>query len=288
VALSLCVLGSGSAGNCTLLALGAGAGARYVLIDAGLSPRRTRQRLAPLGIGLEDVSDVLLTHVDHDHFHPGWRNGRASLLPWTWRARRRHLRQARAAGLPARATAAIAGSLELAPRTRVETVALPHDELGTTGFVIDHGGTRLGFATDLGRVPRALLRSFDRLDALALESNYDPPLQLGSGRPEMLKRRIMGGLGHLSNEQSLEAVLDIAARGDLGHVVLLHLSRQCNDPTIVRDLYARRAPDLLGRLTITNQYEPTPVLHVGPRRRRRAGGARAGRQLDFLESLPGP
>jgi hypothetical protein len=104
----------------------------------------------------------------------------------------------------------------------------------------------------------------------------------------VLKRRIMGGLGHLSNEQSLEAVLDIAGRCDLGHVVLLHLSRQCNDPTIVRDLYAQRAPDLLGRLTITNQYEPTPVLHVGPRAGRAAGAAKAGRQLDFLESLPGP
>lgn len=270
-----------------MLTLGAGHDARYVLIDAGLSPRRTAGHLGRLGLGLEDVSDVLLTHIDQDHFHPGWLGGRASRLGWTWRATRRHLRQARAAGLSSRSAAPFAarGCFELSPDTRIETFSLPHDELGTTGFVIDHGTARLAFATDLGRVPRSLLAGFDRLDALALESNYDPALQVSSPRPEMLKRRIMGGLGHLSNEQSLDAVLEVSGRSDLRHVVLLHLSRQCNDPRIVRDLYARRAPHLVGRLTITSQFRPTAVLHVGPRT---AGPARAGRQLDFLESLPGP
>jgi phosphoribosyl 1,2-cyclic phosphodiesterase len=284
--LSFCVLGSGSAGNCTLVTLGAGAGARHVLIDAGLSPRQTARRLGPLGIGLDDITDVLLTHIDQDHFNPGWRV--ADAMSCTWRAARRHVKRVRAAGLPARRTAAFDDAFDMEPSTRVEVTALPHDELGTSGFVIDHDGVRLGFATDLGRVPQTLLGNFEGLAALALESNYDPQLQRASSRPADLKRRIMGGLGHLSNEQALEAVIHIAKRGALRHIALLHLSRQCNDPAIVHSLFARRAPQLLGRLTITNQHEPTPLLHVGPPHDRPDAVARAGRQTDFLESLPGP
>ena len=286
--LSFCVLGSGSAGNCTLVRLGDDGEARHVLIDAGLSPRQTAHRLGPLGVGLDDISDILLTHTDHDHFHAGWRDPGSKRIACTWRAARRHLRHDRAAGLPARDTEPFDGPFEVQPGTRVEVTMLPHDELGSTGFVIDHGGVRLGFATDLGRVPGTLLKRFDDLDALALESNYDPQLERASSRPDFLKQRIMGGLGHLSNEQALETVLHIAGRCDLRHIALLHLSRQCNDPTIVRGLFARRAPHLLGRLTITNQREPTPMLHVGPPPAGPAGGPRAGRQIDFLESLAEP
>jgi phosphoribosyl 1,2-cyclic phosphodiesterase len=286
--LSFCVLGSGSAGNCTLVRLGDDGDARHVLIDAGLSPRQTALRLGPLGVDLDDISDILLTHIDHDHFHPGWRDPGSKRLAWTWRAARRYLRQARTAGLPARDTEPFDGTFEMQPGTRVEVTMLPHDELGSTGFVIEHDGARLGFATDLGRVPETLLERFENLAALALESNYDPQLERASSRPDFLKQRIMGGLGHLSNEQALEAVLRIAGRCDLRHIALLHLSRQCNDPAIVHDLFARRAPHLLGRLTITNQHEPTPLLHVEPPPDGPDGAPRAGRQIDFLESLPGP
>ena len=77
--------------------------------------------------------------------------------------------------------------------------------------------------------------------------------------------------------------MSIAGRSRLEHIVLLHLSRQCNDPRLVQRLYAQRAPELLNRLTITSQHHPTPRLHVA-----RAGLVPVGRQLNFLETLPGP
>ena len=92
----------------------------------------------------------------------------------------------------------------------------------------------------------------------------------------------MGGLGHLSNEQALDAAIACDEQSDLEHLVLLHLSRQCNDPALVRRLYARRAPHLLGRLTLTTQRVPTPLLHI------RGPWPMPGRQLDFLEALPAP
>ncbi len=279
MSLSFCVLGSGSAGNSALVTLG---DRRHLLIDAGLSPRRTVERLAPLGVGIDEITNVLVTHIDHDHLHQGWLEAEEPPC-FTWHAHRRHLRRARLRGMTG--WEPFEDGFELAPGTRVETTMLPHDQLGSCGFIIDHGGTRLGYATDVGRVTPTMLRRFTGLAALAIESNYDHALQVASGRPAVLKQRIMGGLGHLSNEQALDAVLGLDRIGRLRHVVLLHLSRQCNDPRLVRTLYARRAPHLLNRLTITSQDRSTPVLHVVP-----DGFARPpiGRQLDFLETMPGP
>jgi len=279
MAISFCVLGSGSGGNCTLLQLETDRGHRHLLIDAGLSPRKTAARLAPLGVTIGDITDVLLTHVDSDHLHRGWIEA-ASPPPVTWRAHQRHITRVIEAGIPVRRTEPFETVVELDDQTLVETTLLPHDRFGSSGFVIDHRGVRLGFATDLGRVTKGLLDRFTRLDALAIESNYDAPLQQAAARPASLKQRIMGGLGHLSNTQSLEAVQQIDRAGSLRHVVVLHLSRQCNDPRLVLGLYARQAPHLLERLTITNQHVPTPMLHISPNSTRPVA---IGQQLSFLE-----
>jgi phosphoribosyl 1,2-cyclic phosphodiesterase len=283
MSLSFCVLGSGSAGNSTLLVLPRAAGGGFALIDCGLSPRRTAAALTPQGVGLEHVTDILLTHLDTDHCHPGWLAvlDRQDL---TFHVHRRHRTPALRCGLPPSRLHLFDEPFALGDSARVEFTALAHDQLGSVGYVVEHEGARLGWATDLGRATDPLYDLFVKLDALGIESNYDPQLQLASGRPDFLKRRIMGGTGHLSNEQCLEAVLRLADRSRLDHIALLHLSRQCNDPAVVTRLYARRAPHLLPRLTITHQHAPTPMLHVeAGGHPARASRPRSGQQLTMFD-----
>ena len=78
---------------------------------------------------------------------------------------------------------------------RVDPISLAHDCAGSHGFLIESFGCRVGYATDLGRVPNELVERFVDLDVLAIESNYDPLMQERSGRPHFLKQRIMGGAG---------------------------------------------------------------------------------------------
>jgi phosphoribosyl 1,2-cyclic phosphodiesterase len=261
--LAFSVLASGSSGNCTLLRLEGERGPRHVLIDAGLSPRRTQQRVESLGIELEEIGDIVLTHLDADHLAPGWVRA-APALEIAVHVHRRHARRAIRAGVPVPALHPFEERFRLGARTSVQGTLLAHDQLGSVAYVVEHESVRLGFATDLGRVPRSLLGCFVRLDALALESNYDGALQRQSDRPGFLKRRIMGGLGHLSNDQALEAVLQIASRSRLHHLVLLHLSQECNSPELVRRLYDRAAPHLVDLLTISDPTRPTPLLEVRP------------------------
>ncbi|MEX0741262.1 MAG: hypothetical protein WD079_00595, partial [Phycisphaeraceae bacterium] len=45
------------------------------------------------------------------------------------------------------------------------------------------------------------------------------------------------------------------------HIVLLHLSRQCNCPHVIERLYAAH-PELAARLRLTHHLEPTPWLRA--------------------------
>ena len=254
--IAFAVLGSGSRGNASVVRCGD----RCLLVDCGLSPKATRERLATLGLTVGDVTDILVTHFDSDHFYARW--GKVAAHEGiTIHLHERHRGRALQRDVPGGVMHLFDDAFEL-DSVWVNPLRLAHDQLGSVGFVIEHDGCRLGWATDLGRVPKALIRHFERLHALAIESNYDPGMQQRSGRPKMLIDRIMSGRGHLSNEQSLDAVRAIAATSALESVVTLHLSEQCNDPRLVRRGYADRAPDLLDALTISNQRVPTSMIEV--------------------------
>lgn len=269
----LCVLASGSSGNCSVLEVRRGGERRVALIDLGLSPRRTTRLLEERGVGVAEVSDVLLTHLDSDHCHHGW-FGRRDRLGATIRLHRRHVGWARRRDADLWRTEPFAGAFELFAGVRVTPLLTDHDDLGTASFRIDLPGASLGVATDLGSVTGPLIDHLAGVDVLAIESNYCPTLQEASARPAFLKRRIMGGAGHLSNEQCRRAVEMIAPSA---HVVFLHLSRECNRPELVDEMHAG-APY---RRTISAHDAPTDWIDI------RRGEAVAARGAVAPQGAPG-
>lgn len=261
--MSLCVLGSGSSGNCSVIVCESDQSDRTItLIDLGLSPRETVRRLHRVGIDIADVSSALITHFDSDHFNPGWVRG-AVKHSVTLRFDKHHRGWAQRRGALSARCEPFKGSFELSNGVKVDPVRLEHDDLGSFGFRIEADCGAIGFATDLGCVERPVFKAFVDLTILAIESNYCPELEEASNRPWFLKERIMGGYGHLSNEESLAAVLRIANKSpQLAHIVKLHLSQQCNDPQLIHELYADRAPHLADKLTITHPRRSTTWIHV--------------------------
>lgn len=264
------VLASGSTGNCSVIVWREGCKRRVALIDLGLSPRRTRAGLALLGLSLEDVSSVLLTHLDIDHFNPGWM--RRDLLRAPLRIHRRHIGRATRAGIATLRTEPFETSISDGALNASIAMA-NHDELGVATFRIAfEGAGELGFATDVGRVTPDLVRHLAGVDVLALESNYCPVLEMASDRPAFLKQRIMGGSGHLSNEESARAAGEIAPRE---HLVLLHLSRQCNRPGLALEKHA----GIGCPVTVSSHAEPTAPVTI------RRGIPRA--PVSFIEARVG-
>lgn len=277
MSIELCVLGSGSSGNSSLVRVNGVA----VLIDAGFGPRTTAKRLSDTGVHVADLHAVLLTHLDRDHFNPNWYN---TLLEHEitlycpkrqiddlYEGFRRYRPDAEPRVLYDRGLIqpVAEGVFDLpmaGSGARVKPIHLTHDREGTVGYVLNSGTHRMGYATDLGHVPAKLTDAFIDLDLLVLESNYDAEMEAASDRPMMLKRRVMSDHGHLSNDQARNAIREACDRSARlpRHIVLLHLSRQCNDPVIVRDLYADD-PHLGERLCITDQFHRTEWLTANGR-----------------------
>ena len=59
----LCSIASGSSGNCVYV----GTDATHLLVDVGISGKRTEAGLNELGIRLQDIDGVFLTHEHADH-----------------------------------------------------------------------------------------------------------------------------------------------------------------------------------------------------------------------------
>ncbi len=266
--LQVCVLGSGSGGNSTVLRWGSDA----ILLDAGFGPRTTFKRLGMAKVGLDDLKAVVLTHLDRDHFRPNWLKLLADegigLYVHRW-----HLKDLERVGdVDPLRRADLLRPFGEAPfdvplrSARMTPVQLPHDTKGTVGFRVQTPAGSVGYATDLGHVPTALIDCFAGVDLLAIESNYDPHMQQASSRPVFLKRRIMGMAGHLSNEAVFAAVQRVVDKSPIGspqHVVLLHGSRQCNHENIIRRVFAQD-PRLKDRITLTHQRRRTRWLTVRP------------------------
>jgi phosphoribosyl 1,2-cyclic phosphodiesterase len=253
-AASLCVLASGSAGNCGVLAVGRRGARRVVLIDAGLSPRRTRRELATIGLSLDQVCAVLVTHLDGDHWRPEWRTAMPADVPVLMSPR--HLQSGRRQGLLPDTADSFDAPIEPTPGVRVHPLLLAHDALGVSSFRVEAGGGTLGYATDVGRVTDELVEHLRGVEVLAIESNYCRRMQIESGRPAFLKRRIMGGRGHLSNDEAAAAVAGIGPRR---HVVFLHLSRQCNRGELVAGMHVGADYEF----TISDQFRPTRWVRIG-------------------------
>lgn len=252
---AFCVLSSSSSGNCSALISGSGRLRRATLIDCGLSPLRTRALLARVGLTLDRVDGVLVTHLDSDHVHPNW----ARALPRHARVRLHasHADQAVRQRVPLPEAEVFRGPFTLSCGATVTPTTLVHDEWGVTAFRIETATWSLGYATDVGRPTKRLISALAGVDLLAIESNYCPAMQEASDRPEFLKRRIMGGRGHLSNEQCAQAVQEIAPRA---HVVLLHLSRHCNTPDLARAAHGSAAY----RVTVAHHEQPTALIGLSP------------------------
>ncbi|MFP4144878.1 MAG: MBL fold metallo-hydrolase [Phycisphaeraceae bacterium] len=265
--LRMCNLGSGSGGNATVVCVGGDA----LLLDAGFGPRTTRQRLAQAGMELEQIRAICLTHLDQDHFRRSWPRTLAKLgtelFVHRWHLadldRLPHAGLLREAGL---VRVFSDRPFEPLPGVRASCVRCQHDMQGTISYRLDTPHGSVGLATDLGHAPPALIEHLAGVDLLAIECNYDERMTIHSSRPSFVNRRNMSDSGHLSNEQSLEAVRQIdrlSPGGNPRQIVLLHRSSQCNHPMKVKRVFARE-PRIARRVSLTEQRKRTRWFSVRP------------------------
>ena len=237
--MNVSVLASSSSGNATLVATGR----TRLLIDAGISRKETFERLAAAGCEPASLTAILITHEHTDHVAGLCAIAKKLDIPLYIS------RLTAPAVLSSEAWGDFTPKLELFQAGSgftigdidVTSFTIPHDAVDPVGFSLRAEGIKVSIATDLGYLPESVRFQLRGSDILLLESNHDLDMLKVGPYPWAVKQRVMGRMGHLSNDVACGFL-----RGDPdvrpSTLILGHLSEHNNHPAIVR-LAAEQALD---------------------------------------------
>lgn len=206
------VLESGSKGNCTLIT----SNGHSIMIDNGLSKKKTISKLQEIGKKIEDVEALLLTHSHTDHI----------------------------AGINVFSDEIIYATKFTYKNTTIEHQLIPfkeyeisgfkvtcvptsHDSQGSCGFIIKDEKDTLVYITDTGYIYERVVDMINDATYYIFESNHNVRMLMNTDRPQHLKKRIMGDYGHLSNVDSANYLCDVVG-DNTKEIVLAHLSEEAN------------------------------------------------------------
>ncbi len=237
-----CPLASGSKGNSIYV----GTKRSKLLIDAGLSAKATKERLAEINVDLADIDAILITHEHTDHI--------LGLKMLAYKM-----------GIPVFANSetakGIVNCFHECPKFKIfstgETFefgdmeihpfSIQHDTLDPVAFTIKIDSLKLGFCADLGFATTLVQNQLSGCDYLYLEANHEPSMVHASARPAVYKQRVLSRTGHLSNEACGQLLCEVF-HSKLRHVHLAHLSSECNSPEkalgVVQEQLSRKGIEL--------------------------------------------
>lgn len=246
-------LNSGSNGNCYYV----GNEKEAVLIDAGISCRETERRMKRLGLRMDMVKGIFISHEHTDHIKG------AALL-----SRKYHLPVYITQGTLFRSPLKLENHLhvKLVPNNPVKignlsVTAFPknHDARDPQSFVVRYKDLCVGVFTDIGAPCEHVVEHFKCCHAIFLEANYDKEMLFNGNYPAYLKHRIHSEKGHLSNEQALELFCSHKP-SFMTHIFLSHISKENNKPELVQDLFKKHAGDV--EVVLTSRLGEIPVYEI--------------------------
>lgn len=252
--LSFASLNSGSNGNCYYV----GNQREAVLIDAGISCRETEKRMLRLGLSMNKVKAIFVSHEHSDHIRGIETIAKKYKLPVyitsaTLKNCRVDIGLDLASSFSAHQPVQI-GSLSITAFPKYHDACDPHS------FIISGDNQKVGVFTDIGNSCQNLILHFKQCHAAFLEANYDEQLLEDGNYPYHLKRRIRGGFGHLSNTQALE-VFRKHRPEFMSHLILSHLSKDNNSPEIVSNMFNQHARGV--KIVVASRYQETEIYRLG-------------------------
>ena len=223
-----CSLYSGSSGNSLLVQ----SDNTKILIDAGESGRKIENALNSKNIDISEIDAIIVTHEHIDHTKSLGTISKKYNIPVyanlkTWDG----ITTIKDKINEENRKDFVTNDIFEIKDFKINSFSIPHDAADPCGFNISYNGKTLSIATDLGHMDYNLIKNLNESSFVFLESNYDLNILKCSKYPYMLKQRISGPQGHLSNDIAGKTISYLLSSG-LNNVMLGHLSKENNFPEL--------------------------------------------------------
>ncbi|MBR3325549.1 MAG: MBL fold metallo-hydrolase [Clostridia bacterium] len=257
---NFCNLYSGSSGNCSYVE----SVNSKILIDCGVSCKKVTEALNSINVDFNLIDAIILTHEHLDHVKglqvickkyniPIYANEK------TFEGIKQNIPEDNKKLFKTNEKFEIK-DLEIFP------FRIPHDANDPCGFTINHGDKKISIATDIGHMTSSILSTIQGSSFLLLESNYEPEMLKSSHYPYLLKKRILGPNGHLSNEDAGLAISSLVGSG-INNITLGHLSQHNNFPelaykTVMESLISSKVNLDKLSLGVASRSEPDSLINI--------------------------
>ena len=227
MSIKLCVLGSGSSGNSTFVA----SNQTRLLIDAGLTAKQTELKLASIDTHISEIDAICISHEHSDHTNGIRILSKRYQIPIYANYATVKMLNKKYKDDDLKFNIFESGSTFSIGNFILESFKIPHDASEPVGFCISQDKTKVGIVTDIGTQTDLVIQKLKGCCCIVLESNHDVDLLRDAPRPRILKQRIRSRQGHLSNVEAAQLIIECTT-SKLNHVILAHLSSECNSPEI--------------------------------------------------------
>lgn len=256
--IGFCPLASGSKGNCIFV----GSHETKILIDVGLSYRQLVLRLDEIGVRVDQIDAVLISHEHTDHISGvSILTAKHDIPIFANSDTAKEMIDTLGTSLKFKIFSTgesfTFGDLEIFP------FSVQHDTPDPVAFTIQLVGYKCGFCTDLGFVTSQVIEHLKGCDYLYLEANHETSMVHASPRHAHYKQRVLSRQGHLSNDECA-ALIEQIYHENLKHIYLAHLSSECNSEaralkTIKEKLVSLKATT---EVSIAYQNRVSAPLHL--------------------------
>ncbi len=254
--MEICVLASGSSGNCFYIENNNQA----VLIDAGISTKQIVERLSIIRKNPFNIKGIFITHEHSDHIKG------ADFF-------------ARKFNVPIFSTKKTIESCDLCSDQDlinyinndeiiklsgmdIEAFSKSHRAADPVSFNICNK-KKISIMTDIGYACNNVIDNIADSDLLCLESNYDSEMLRNGKYPYFLKKWIESDIGHLGNFDSAKCVFENSS-SKLKYLILSHLSKNNNTPALALDSFKllKKKKNFSPKIFVSEREHPTPIFRI--------------------------
>ena len=257
VIMKIHILASGSKGNATVYK----SDETTFMVDCGISLNKIKEKLNKTDLILEEIKEIFITHEHTDHV-----SGLKQLLKQKT-IETVFISSLTLNSLPDEVKELMpnifivkADSVYNHKGIIIKTIELSHDAAEPIGYIFNNDTKKIVHITDTGHVDYSYYDELTGADFYYLESNHCTAMLMKSKRPYVLKQRILGNKGHLSNLEATSLMNKLLTKPAIW--VVAHISEECNLKLKIEKEIVQNIDDLTLLDVIFTEQDKVEVIEL--------------------------